>query len=75
MPPAGTSTTSIRVVLHQSNRMINETIRKKVSYPAEKAPSTLEQYGNTSSASVPLTLCATAGAWEFQPKRCCADSV
>jgi hypothetical protein len=31
------------VVLHQSNRMINETIRKKVSYPAEKAPSTLEQ--------------------------------
>jgi len=56
------------VVLHQSNRMINETIRKKVGYPAEKVPSTLEQYGNTSSASVPLTLCATAGAWEFPAK-------
>ena len=43
-------------VLHQANRMINETIRKKLQLPAEKFPSTLYDFGNTSSASVPLTM-------------------
>jgi len=46
------------VVLHQANQMINDTIRKKVGYDASRAPSSLERFGNTSSASVPLTLCA-----------------
>ena len=44
------------VVLHQANRMINETIRKKLQLPPEKVPSTLFDFGNTSSASVPLTM-------------------
>jgi len=43
-------------VLHQANRMINETIRKKLGLAAEKVPSTLYDFGNTSSASVPLTM-------------------
>lgn len=43
-------------VLHQANRMINETIRKKLQLPPEKVPSTLYDFGNTSSASVPLTM-------------------
>jgi 3-oxoacyl-[acyl-carrier-protein] synthase-3 len=42
-------------VLHQANRMINETIRKKLQLAPEKFPSTLHDFGNTSSASVPLT--------------------
>ena len=46
------------VVLHQANRMINETIRKKLGLTAEKLPSTLYDFGNTSSASIPLTLTA-----------------
>jgi 3-oxoacyl-[acyl-carrier-protein] synthase-3 len=45
-------------VLHQANRMINETIRKKLQLPPEKFPSTLHDFGNTSSASVPLTMTA-----------------
>lgn len=45
-------------VLHQANRMINETIRKKLQLAPEKFPSTLHDFGNTSSASVPLTMTA-----------------
>jgi 3-oxoacyl-[acyl-carrier-protein] synthase-3 len=45
-------------VLHQANRMINETIRKKMQLGPEKFPSTLHDFGNTSSASVPLTMTA-----------------
>ena len=43
-------------VFHQANRMINETIRKKLRLPTEKVPSTLLEFGNTSSASIPLTI-------------------
>lgn len=43
-------------VFHQANRMINETIRKKLQLPTEKVPSSLREFGNTSSASLPLTM-------------------
>jgi len=46
------------LVMHQANRMINETIRKKLGLPPEKVPSTLEDFGNTSSASIPITMTA-----------------
>lgn len=45
-------------IFHQANRMINETIRKKLGLPPEKVPSTLSDYGNTSGASLPVTLTA-----------------
>jgi len=44
------------LVFHQANRMINETIRKKLGLAPEKTPSTLADFGNTSSASIPLTM-------------------
>lgn len=43
-------------VFHQANRMINETIRKKLGLPVEKVPSTLHDFGNTSGASLPVTM-------------------
>jgi 3-oxoacyl-[acyl-carrier-protein] synthase III len=43
-------------VFHQANRMINETIRKKLDLPVEKVPTSLRDLGNTSSASVPITM-------------------
>ncbi|QJD99016.1 ketoacyl-ACP synthase III [Massilia forsythiae] len=46
------------VVLHQANKMINDFIRKKVGYPQDREIGTLRDYGNTSSVSIPLTLCA-----------------
>lgn len=45
-------------VMHQANAMINETIRKKVGGEARKWPSSLYDYGNTSSASIPVTISA-----------------
>lgn len=43
-------------VMHQANLLMNETIRKKLKFPPEKVPYTLPIYGNTSSASIPLTI-------------------
>ena len=48
------------LILHQANKMINDTIAKKTGFPVGKALSTLADYGNTSSASIPLTFCAHA---------------
>ncbi len=45
-------------IFHQANRMINETIRKKLGLPVEKVPSTLHDFGNTSGASLPVTVTA-----------------
>ena len=48
-------------IFHQANKMINETIRKKLDLPAEKVPSSLLNYGNTSGASIPLTMTTQVG--------------
>lgn len=45
-------------IFHQANRMINETIRRKLGLPVEKVPSTLRDFGNTSGASLPVTMTA-----------------
>jgi 3-oxoacyl-[acyl-carrier-protein] synthase-3 len=43
-------------LFHQANRMINETIRKKLALEPERVPSSLHDFGNTSGASIPLTM-------------------
>lgn len=43
-------------VFHQANKLINESIRKKIGLVSEKIPYSLYEYGNTGSASIPLTL-------------------
>lgn len=43
-------------VFHQANRLMNESIRKKMGIPPEKYPYSMDVYGNTSSASIPLTI-------------------
>lgn len=43
-------------VMHQANLLMNETIRKKLKFPPEKIPYSISKYGNTSSASIPLTM-------------------
>ena len=61
MKAAGKSPAEVDfLVLHQANKMINDTIAKKTGFTPEKALSTLARYGNTSSASIPLTFCAHA---------------
>lgn len=43
-------------IMHQANKLMNETIRKKIGFPIEKVPYSISKYGNTSSASIPLTM-------------------
>ena len=45
-------------ILHQANKMINETVRNKLKIPKDKMLYSLKDYGNTSSASIPLTIVA-----------------
>ena len=41
---------------HQANMMMNEKIRKKLKLPDNKVPYSMDEFGNTSCASIPLTL-------------------
>ncbi len=43
-------------LFHQANLLMNESVRKKLRLPKEKVPYILSKYGNTSSASIPLTM-------------------
>ncbi len=43
-------------VFHQANLVINESIRKKLCLSAEQTPQTLSRFGNTSSATIPITI-------------------
>lgn len=43
-------------VFHQANRLILEAITKKLNIETGKVPSSLNDYGNTSGASIPLTI-------------------
>lgn len=43
-------------VFHQANKLINESVRKKLKVDVAKVPYSIAKYGNTSSASIPLTI-------------------
>lgn len=44
------------IIPHQANIRIIESVRKKLSIPSEKLLINLDKYGNTSAASIPLSL-------------------
>jgi 3-oxoacyl-[acyl-carrier-protein] synthase III len=44
------------LVLHQANKMMNDRIVRKLEIDENKALTSLQNYGNTSSASIPLTI-------------------
>lgn len=48
-------------VMHQANLRILEYLQKKLSIPDEKIFNNIQQYGNTTAASIPIALCE---AWE-----------
>ena len=50
--------------LHQSNKYIDDRIRKKLKMPESKVPYCLKDYGNTSGPSIPLTMIS-----------CCAEAL
>jgi len=44
------------LLLHQANKMLNAKIAKKVGVPESKVPHNIEDYGNSSSATLPLLM-------------------
>ncbi len=44
------------LVLHQANKFMTDKIARKAGFPKEKVPYSLEVYGNTGAASIPLTI-------------------
>lgn len=45
-------------VYHQANRFMLKHLSKKSGFTSEQVPLSIVEYGNTSSASIPLTLCS-----------------
>ena len=45
-------------IFHQAQKLILDNISFACNIPSEKMLTSLKEYGNTSGASVPLTLCA-----------------
>ena len=45
------------IALHQANLLILKQIARKLGVSMDKVPISLDRYGNTSSASIPVTLC------------------
>lgn len=43
-------------VFHQANKLMNDKIYKKLDIPTNKTVSSLKKFGNTSSATIPLTI-------------------
>lgn len=65
-------------VFHQANLMMNEMIRKKLKLEPEKVPYSMPCFGNTSSASIPLTIVTQLkGKFETRPTKfiCCGFGV
>ena len=45
-----------KLVLHQANAMMLKTIAKRLKIDMDRVPLSLKEYGNTTGASVPLTI-------------------
>jgi 3-oxoacyl-[acyl-carrier-protein] synthase-3 len=55
------------LVLHQSNLRMLEAIMKSLELPMERTVTTVESYGNTAAASIPLTLQKAAEMGRLTP--------
>lgn len=65
-------------VFHQANMKMNNMIVKKLKLPEEKVPTSMYNFGNTSSASIPLTIVSQLkGKFENKPTKfiCCGFGV
>ncbi len=50
------------LILHQANQFLNDAIARKVGFPKAKTPSSLYDFGNTSCATIPITLVSQLAA-------------
>ncbi len=54
-------------VAHQANDRINDAVRQQLKVPAEKVPSNIARYGNTSGATIPILVDEMRRDGRFQP--------
>ena len=44
------------LIYHQANKFMTDFFTKRIKFTPEKTPYSLDRFGNTSSASIPLTI-------------------
>lgn len=59
------------LVLHQANKFMTDKIARKLKFPPEKVPYSLQVYGNTAAASIPLTIVHNFQAMSAGGRRRC----
>ena len=57
------------IVFHQANKFMTDFFAKKLKYPLDKVPYCIERYGNTSSASIPLTIVSELTTADLKGKK------
>jgi 3-oxoacyl-[acyl-carrier-protein] synthase-3 len=57
------------IVFHQANKFMIEFFVKKLKYDMEKVPISLDKFGNTSSATIPLTIVSELRNWDSENKK------
>lgn len=57
------------LVLHQANKSINERIAKKLGFGPERILNSMEYFGNTSSASIPMSIVAQTTTDTFKEEK------
>lgn len=55
------------LILHQANQRIIDAVAKRLELPSEKVVANLQEYGNTSAASIPIALDEAIRAKRIQP--------
>jgi 3-oxoacyl-[acyl-carrier-protein] synthase-3 len=55
------------VILHSANLRIIEAVASELNYPMDKMLTSIEQFGNTSSASIPLSWDIASKAGKIKP--------
>ena len=58
------------LILHQANAFMLRKLSRKLNFTPEKVPFSIQKFGNTSSASIPLNICSELKIAIKQPKRC-----
>ncbi len=72
---AGLTTEDIDwLILHQANQRIIDAVAKRLKLPSEKVIANLQEYGNTSAASIPIALDEAVRAGKIKPGQTVATS-
>lgn len=58
-----------KIVFHQANKFMTDFFVKKLKYNLDDVPYSLDKFGNTSSATIPLTIVSELKNWESLQKK------